>query len=84
MSSPLTKIATKSDALCDKLRSELADLKSSLSKECDLILGKIDDLLDTEILTLDKAWDYRLKSDSALDEGQNHESDLVAIHGEVP
>ena len=49
----------KSDLLTDKLKNELVDLKYALSTECDDILNKIDDLLNTEVLTFDKALDYR-------------------------
>jgi hypothetical protein len=43
------------------LKQEFADLKSVLSKDCDEILNKIDDLLGTEITTFDKSKDYRMK-----------------------
>ena len=56
----------KSDMLCEKLKNELGDLKSTLTKECDDILNKIDDLLNTEVLTFDKASDYRQTADDAL------------------
>ena len=52
--------------LCEKLKNELGGLKSSLTKECDDILNKIDDLLNTEVLTFDKASDYRKTIDGAL------------------
>ena len=51
----------KSEQLCDRLKQEFADLKSVLSKDCDEILNKIDDLLGTEITTFDKSKDYRMK-----------------------
>jgi len=47
-------------------------LKSALSKDCDEILNKIDDLLSTEITTFDKAQDYRMKESV---EGSEHSTD---------
>ena len=52
-------MVSKSDHLCSRLQSELAELKSGLTKECDDILSKIDDLMNTEIHTFEKANDYR-------------------------
>ena len=39
-----------------------------LGRECDDLLTKIDDLLNTEVLTFDKAFDFnRAASDQAFD-----------------
>ena len=35
------------DLKCEKIKKELNDLKIDLGKECDDILGKIDQILDT-------------------------------------
>ena len=64
--------------LCEKLKNELGGLKSSLTKECDDILNKIDDLLNTEVLTFDKASDYRKTIDGAL---QTSETSVVNESG---
>ena len=69
----------KSDQLCEKLKNEMVDLKCIISKECDDILNKIDDLLNTEVLTFDKNLmefpeqqdDQREMSDTAIDDDNN-------------
>ena len=56
----------------------MVNLKCILSKECDDILNKIDDLLNTEVLTFDKAMMefpeqevHREISDAAIEEDNN-------------
>ena len=57
----------------------MINLKCIMSKECDDILNKIDDLLNTEVLTFDKAMmefpehqeDHREMSDTAIDDDNN-------------
>ena len=45
--------------MAERLKFELGSLKDDLTRECDDILTKIDDLLSTEIMTFEKAKDFR-------------------------
>ena len=42
------------DLKCEKMKRELNDLKVDLGKECDDILGKIDQILETQIVAFEK------------------------------
>ena len=45
--------------MAERLKFELSGLKDDLTRECDDILTKIDDLLSTEIMTFEKAREFR-------------------------
>ena len=47
----------QTDIKCEKLKKGLQTLKEDLSKECDDILGKIDQILNTELTSFDKIKD---------------------------
>ena len=61
-------------------------MKFTLSSECDEILNKIDDLLNTEVLTFDKALDYRAvpatNTDGSSGSSENERTAHVAIESE--